>query len=232
MQITSRNAERQEESGAVADSTLVNPEPAVQHFLTRGLQIPSRTRFPTTGFARPKILEYAGISKQEWKAFTHEVKHSANLRISQCMAVAGMGCLMGVFLPFGPLVACIVCQKAWRHLELENIIAAGGSGALEACAKRWNDKTFQSRGLLVRIDVPYQQKDMKQMDVSSSSLYQYHQMTDFPSLPRDTPGTSASRARWVTKELGYQTKESKTRLKAARKARIVIVPIDYAHPNA
>ena len=131
----SRNAETQKVSSAVGnDSTRVVPGPPIQHLLTRGLQIPSRTGCPTTGFTLPKVLRQAGISKQEWKAFTHEVKQPANLRISQWMAVLGMGFWTGLVLPLGPLIACVICEKACRYLEVENIIVAGRSGALAICA--------------------------------------------------------------------------------------------------
>ena len=203
-----------------------------RRILTRGLQIPSRTGCPSTGFTLPKILRQAGISKQEWKAFTHEVKHPANLRISQWMAALGRGFLIGLVPPFGPLIACIIWEKASRQLELENIIVAGRSGALAVCAARWNEKVFQFKGLLVRIDVPGQHNDMKWMDLSSSSLYQYQQSTGSFSSAPGTVRPSALDTRRAKKELRYQMKEGNARLKAACKARIVVVPVENVYPIA
>ena len=91
---------------------------------------------------------------------------------------------------------------------------------------------FQSKGFSVRIDVPGQQNDMKQMDLSSSSLYRYQQTT---GSSVSTPGTlkpSTLDTKRAKKELKYQMKEGNARLKAARKARIVVVPIDHVHPTA
>ena len=78
------------------------PLPAQPPGLERGLQIPSRGSVITWGFSLPKILAERGVTKKEWKRFSHELKRFARMRMSQLLTV--LACEVCVHHVFGPIV--------------------------------------------------------------------------------------------------------------------------------
>ena len=88
----------------VLDESLPTPPPlpAQPSVLERGLQIPSRGSVITWGFSLPKILAERGVTKKEWKRFSHELKRFARMRMSQLLTV--LACEVCVHNVFGPIV--------------------------------------------------------------------------------------------------------------------------------
>ena len=202
---------------------------APRSVLSRGLQVPTRFHTLTSGFKLPTILERAGVTPDEWSAFTSEVKQHATLTGSQwAKTIAGGastlilgGAIVGwfAFIPAG-----YVGHKMRRDRERRNFTIAEQSGALSQCVARWNNTCFQAKRLLVRIDVPGRAPDLANMDLASSKLFKYQQSIGAVS------GTAGSTTNWLGdnhKQLKYQLKEGKARVKAAGKCRIVIVPLDH-----
>lgn len=87
---------RREETNADedADTALLLPNSGIHHrqlellvrltptntpILTKGLQIPTRNRLPTSHFRLPAALVHAGVDKAAWEAFTNEINDYANL---------------------------------------------------------------------------------------------------------------------------------------------------------
>ena len=232
-----RAADRQKPPGFILDAddnddmdTFLST--SQQSALVRGLQVPCRTICPTSGFSLPEVLEQAGISEREWKAFTHEVKHHANLRVSQWMTLLGASLALGLVLNwFGVPPALLLCKKLREGFELENFEVAGRNGALAMCAERWNEQAFQNKGMLVRVDIPGHHKGMKNMDLSTSKLYRYQQKTGSSSPAAGAIRPLALGTKNAKKELRYHRREGRARVKAALKARIVVVPLDQVYPT-
>lgn len=189
-----------------------NPQEPI---LTRGLQIPSRSSYPTSGFKYPIVLEKAGMTKNEWLAFTNEITRYAKLSPSQWMTTVagsfGTLVLSGVVISYFSIIpAVFVGHKMRKTREHTNLWVAEKDGALELCVNRWNESRFKQLGFLVRVDIPGRVDGMEDMDVSSSKLFKHQQRTGMPGN---------------RKGLKYQGKEGRARFKAAQKGRIVIIPL-------
>ena len=227
-----RGAERRKVSSAIVASveskdTDVVFDPLREPVLDRGLQIPCRATDVATGFAQPEVLEQAGISEHEWKAFTHEIKHHAGLRGSQWLCVFGASLGFGLVLGcLGILPAVVVCTTLHRQWGHQNFMLASRNGSLAMCAERWNERAFLRKGLMVRIETPGQYEDMRTMDLSTSKLYRYQQKTGSPSPAAGAIEPLALGTKEAKKVLRYQRDEGHARTKAALKPRIVIVPTD------
>lgn len=195
--------------------------------LKRGLQVPSRMSYITSGFQYPKILNKSGVTPSDWAAFTTEVKSHASLSITQWTVTVMSGLsifiLGGVFFGGVTLIpAGIAGHRMRKEREHRNIRTADQCGVLAECVDRWNASFFNAKGLSVRIDVPGRADDMKYMDVASTKLFKYEHDSGF-----DVAGSYSSK-KWASrnkKVIRYRTKEGRARTKAARKGRIVIIPI-------
>ena len=188
--------------------------------LSRGLQVPSRTRYVSSGFAFPVVLEQAGISKETWTEFTSEISSHASLSRGQWLTTIGGGAGIGfvcvwIFGPLGLLPAALVGRKVRNEKEHLNIATSKSNGALVACLKRWNDTYFSPKGLSIRIDLPGETEDMEVMDVSTSKLFKQR-----------PAGLAESQGPLITgKDSRLLHKDVKARRKATRKGRIVITPL-------
>ncbi|OQD82052.1 hypothetical protein PENANT_c023G11274 [Penicillium antarcticum] len=171
--------------------------------LSRGLQVPSRTRNCTSGFEYPEELSHYGVSQENWADFTQLVCEEAKLSRQQWTTVVGKG--LGTFAVgglmvglFGTVPAIFVARNARRRQEQRNLIyaLAGDQGKrLSRHISHWNESFFGPKGILIRVDLPDEYlNDMQSMDIhaSASSLQS----------------------------------SSKARDKAGLKARIVIIPLD------
>jgi len=196
-----------------------NNEPghAPESVLTRGLQVPSKFQTVTSGFKYPQLLSSCNVSKDQWSAFTNEVKSLAKLDSSQWLTTIGAGA--GTWLVGGLLIgwlslipAAVVGQKVRKHKEHDNLLAAAEGGLLATCVERWNKNYFNSRGLTIRIDLPGQASDMNEMDLSTSKKFK-----------QQLNGQTAFTGK---KQLKNEKKEIKSRVKAAKKGRIVIIPLN------
>lgn len=199
---------------------LVNRLPA-KRVLIRGLQVPTRHRSLTSGYPYPEVLLRAGVTPAEWSVFAREVRKHASLSKSQwavTLAGAGSFAIIGsvVMGGFAVIPATIYGTKMRRIKERLNFAVADNSGALAQCVARWNKSYFRRRGLAVRVDIPGRSRDLEHMDLSSSKLYQYQQMNGDRHPLSSFDRTS-------------QLKESRARMKASMKARIVIIPLDHRH---
>ncbi|KAL6718245.1 hypothetical protein ACLMJK_004333 [Lecanora helva] len=189
--------------------------------LKKGLQIPSRLGVVTSGFKLPSILESQGVSKAEWKRFTHELKGNANLSGKQWAVFVptaiGIGCFsyfrLGVV---GFLPSTLIFYKLYKRREHKNFRNAHATGILESFCRRWNETYFEPLSLHVMIATPGI-GDMQDMDVSSTKLFRLQQkMSDMPPTPEIASNRKLAR---------YQMKEGYQRVKAAQKARIIVLPM-------
>ena len=196
--------------------------------LKRGLQIPTRFSFITSGFRLPPTLCDAGVDRARWKAFTREVQGCGSLSKSQWASVVGITYGVGLFAnlfiaPWGQLVvAPVFAYKRQRDKERENFSVAFASGGLQLVAENWNRILFEPLGLRVYIEPPKYCGDRKMdtMDVSSTKLFRHQEKKGVYSSSTGALSKSADK-----KEVRYASKEGKYRTKAARKGRILIFSI-------
>ena len=220
-------AESEVQSISPTPGVSLHPQPA-KAMLKRGLQIPTRISYITSGFRLPPTLRDAGVDLARWKAFTREVKGYGSMSKSQWASVLGWSFAVGLYVdcfiaPLGTLVVGPVCShKKRRNKERENFRVAFASGGLQLVAEKWDKILFEPLGLQVRIEPPYHfgARDMATMDVSSTKLFKYQEKQGVYSS--STGGLSESADK---KEVRYASKEGKHRTKAARKGRILIHPI-------
>ena len=205
----------------------LHPQPP-KATLKRGLQIPTRISYITSGFRLPPTLRDAGVDRARWKAFTREVKGYGSMSKSQWASALGWSFAVGLYVdcfiaPLGSLVVAPVCShKKRRNKERENFRVAFASGGLRLVAEKWDKILFEPLGLQVRIEPPnhFGARDMATMDVSSTKLFKHQEKKGVYSS--STGGLSESADK---KEVRYEGKEGKYRTKAARKGRILILPI-------
>ena len=206
--------------------TATSPGYAEESVLMRGLQVPAKSPYVTSGFKYPRILARAGVTKESWTTFTNEVKHHAHLSAHQWVTTIGWtlgalglgGMMVGIF---GFIPSAVVGHKLRKKQENRNLVTAVESGALIQCVQHWNEVYFKPRRLLIRVDLPGQAEDMASMDVSTSEDFQSrvdgHATSSLPLT--DDYSISA-------KYSDEQVKEGRTRMKAAQRGRIVIIPLD------
>ena len=209
----------------------VRPDDAQDCPLTRGLQVPSRITYITSGFKYPSILHMAGITLDEWKAFTSQVKSHASLSIKQWTVTVGSGLglsLIGIpALGFVALVPVgLLGHKMRKKQEHRNFRRADEDGFLSQCVEQWNVSLFNAKGLAVRVDIPGNVNGMANMDVSSTKLFKYRQKSDL-GLSRFGLTDEGAQGKKVRR---YQKKEGRARRKAALKGRIVIIPMFQEGP--
>ena len=103
----------------------LNPRPP-KAVLRRGLQIPTRISFITSGFHLPSTLCDAGVDRARWKAFTSEVKGYGSMSKSQWANVLGCSFAVGLVIDSfllpgagGLVVAPILTHKRRRNKERE-----------------------------------------------------------------------------------------------------------------
>ena len=215
--------------------TPVSEVPIVVHVrqpvsLKRGLQIPSRMGIITSGFKLPHALEARGVSRDKWRLFTTELKSHAQMDREQWAMYLGISLAYNIgwhFIcpPVGFIPATIMSYKLQRKTEQENIATAQATGVLMTFAQRWNESYFEPLGLHIVVAVPGH-GDMGGMDIASTKLYKYQEKTGVTSRK---PGV-ASRA-GGHKAARYQMKEGHQRVKAGRKARIVVLPFMEQHDH-
>ena len=212
------------EDEIIIPSTGSEPGYARESVLVRGLQVPSRFSYVTSGFKYPIVLRDAGVGKAAWSGFTHEIKSLSHMNSSQWLTTVSRGAgtaLAGAFLVgfFSLIPAVAVAQKTREHRETWNFMTAAQSGALAKCVNRWNETYFKAKGLLIRVDVPGETTDMNDMDLSTSRLYRYNQ---------GDGKVSANGSMSIGHEMmyKYEVNDGKARVRASLKGRIVIIPLN------
>jgi hypothetical protein len=201
--------------------------------LIRGLQVPSRLSFVTSGFKFPMCLARYEITRAQWSVFTGDIKRHASLSSSQWAKT--IGCGVGTFLIGGILIswfaiipAAIVGHHMRKDREQLNIFLANQNGALKLCLDRWNKSFFRPKGLVVRLDVPGKTQDLRSMDISTSRFFGHRQMSADPSA---VPGAAEDVMDQVWREYEDESKAHRVRRRAARKGRIVIMPLNERQPT-
>lgn len=198
-----------------------------QQYLSRGLQIPSKSYRLTSGFKYPSTLSTYGVSQEDWLRFTHEITENAKLSRSQWTTVVGVGIgtmTVGamIFGAFGAIPAVIAARRKRANQESRNLAKAMGTSPVQSQEdlgkpegeenkdslsykiSQWNETFFNPRGLLVRVDLPYEMSAVEEgLDVAKKSLRRSLEA----SLPTDDS-------------------RQKERYKASHRCRIVVIPLD------
>ena len=210
--------------------TSTDPGIASESVLLRGLQVTPHSTNPTSGFPYPPILASHKVSQSTWVDFTSEIQSMAKLSTHQWLTTVGaasatlsVGALMVGLLAVIPSV--IVAKKYRKAREDDNLVAADKSGELAKCVERWNREYFSSRGLVVRVDVPGSAVDMEEMDVYSEKK------RSFRKSPSPNTSLSPSPSGSYREGSREAKKDEATRMMAARKGRIVIIPADTAQES-
>ncbi|CAD6585751.1 MAG: hypothetical protein ASARMPRED_002306 [Alectoria sarmentosa] len=207
----------------VLDESLLSPPPLPPRpsALKRGLQIPSRFNTITWGFSFPNVLAEQGVTELQWKWFKRELKAFASMSKSQWATILLCSNFIGYHLafPVGTFIGAFVHHKMQKNAEHANFLLAYQSGIVKAFEDRWNDHCFRPLGLQIRVEPPGIGK-MNGMDVASSKLFRYQQQMGISS---PAPGIASRQG--DEKEYKYQSKEDRYRMKAARKVRIVVLPL-------
>lgn len=203
--------------------SLVRLTPASTPILTKGLQIPTRNRLPTSHFRLPAALALAGVDKVAWEAFTNEINDYANLSGKEWAYVlsvgVGVGWLIAHVMPLlAPIPAGMASYKLRANQEKLKISDAIQGGRVDSCIERWNKTYFNVRNLDVHVEAPGAPIDMDNMDVSSSKLYRYLERRYLGNTPEESQRIDPN----VRK---YQKREGAAGIRAARKCRIVIQPL-------
>ena len=210
--------------------TSTEPGFASEALLQRGLQVTPHSTNPTSGFPYPPLLASSNVSRSSWAAFTSEIQSMARLSKQQWLTTVGaasatlsVGALMVGVLAVIPSI--IVGKKYRKAREDDNLVTADKSGELAECVERWNREYFSGRGLVVRVDVPGSAVGMEDMDVYSEKK------STFRKSP--TPNTSlASSPSGSYREGSKEAKRDEAaRMMAARKGRIVIIPMNGAQES-
>lgn len=206
--------------------------PIQESRLIRGLQIPSRTGYVTSGFRHPKTLEEAGIKEAEWLAFTNDITRHATLSSSQWGEAVGTGVsvflLGGIFITwFAIIPAAFVSHQMRKHREQRNLRTAIHCGWVGPCLNQWNESTFMPRGLFAAISLPDSPDyNIMEMDLSVSKVSKGNRKKGKISVaPADAVNAVSGR------ESRDLRKASRKRRRAMRKCRIVIMPLSHAFPH-
>ena len=118
-----------------------------------------------------------------------------------------------------------ICHhKMQKHKEHENFLLAYQGGAMRVFEDRWNNDYFHALGLHIRIEPPGCGR-MDGMDVASSKLFRYQQ-----KMGTSSPAPGVASEQGDKKEYKYQSREGRYRMKAACKARIIVLPYKKGSP--
>lgn len=200
--------------------------------LTRGLQVPTRSEYVTSGFVYPPTLAQCGVSNRHWNQFTHEIMDKARMSHRQWTSTLGKGlgtlAVGGMIMGFLSAVpAVVVARKARRHREEQNLIAAAaglGDSELSRKIQLWNDTFFKPRGIAIRVDLPCEtSSDLVEMDISPTSSSRHSGRSNSAS------GAQSSRTSSLTggsiPNQPRDPQDQTAREEASLRARIVIIPI-------
>ncbi|KAJ9325363.1 hypothetical protein DTO027B5_7372 [Paecilomyces variotii] len=199
---------------------------ATESALRRGLQVPTKSRHITSGFEYPTVLARYDIPEVDWARFTGEITNTAAMSRRQWTTAIGRG--LGTFAVGGLLIgfmgavpAVVVAKKVREHREQQNLAQAMSPGSTSSLPRKielWNESYFKPRGIIIRVDLPFEDMaDIDFMDVSTSEDYNEQYQSRRPSLDEST-GLSHARTN------SYD--EGTARAKASRRGRIVIIPLD------
>ncbi|KAH1830624.1 hypothetical protein KXX43_006631 [Aspergillus fumigatus] len=157
----------------------------------RGIQIPSKHDYFTSGFAYPPFLATYDVFPHHWTQFTNDLNEEVKLSprqwattVAKGVGVLALGGMMAGVL--GAIPAVLVARKARQNHEEMNLITAAserpddtdadsgseGASRLSRKLKTWNNTFFRPRGIMVRIDLPWEELDeMQGMEVLPAGRY-------------------------------------------------------------
>lgn len=213
--------------------------------LSRGLQVPSFSRFVSSGFPYPDVLASYQITPADWTRFTSEITQAAQMTPADWAVAIGGGA--GTFLVAGLVIAWWAAIPAYfvgrslhRQRETENLARARNMGALEEKLLKWNQDFFAPKGILIRLDLPGESHDIGNMDVHSGKWSQcgkrwqdggackMNGIIDEKKLAKMQHKTEKKTEREARKS---NKKEGKLKRKAIKKGRIVILPLNRSGDN-
>jgi Domain of unknown function (DUF4646) len=213
--------------GATSESAIIPicdlPGYASESALRRGLQVPTRSRLITSGFTFPEILSQCDITEEQWSNFTQELTKEAEMTPVQWTTTVGKGFgtffVGGIFFGFlGVIPAAIAGYKVRQSNEEKNFSIARQKNVLQEILNRWNEAVFKPKGLLIRVDLPNEAMDMATMDLLTRNSGWEKKSN---SGCCNSASKKARAERWVT------TKDLRTQSRAAKKGRIVILPLSH-----
>jgi hypothetical protein len=203
--------------------TTHDPGYASEAVLRRGLQVPTKSRLLTSGFAYPSILAQCDINAEQWSNFTQEITKEAEMTSAQWTTTVGKGfgtAVVGglIFGWLGVVPAIIVGHTVRKHNEEKNLSKARSSNVLPEIINRWNEAVFRPKGLMIRVDLPGETADLDTMDISMGRKGWGN------GCGNQSSSTQSSRKQaWIEKKAAKR--EIGARWKAAKKGRIVILPL-------
>ncbi|KAI9787997.1 MAG: hypothetical protein M1816_007301 [Peltula sp. TS41687] len=209
--------------------------------LSRGLQVPSVSRFASSGFPYPDILASYGISRVDWALFTSEITQAAQMKAGDWALAIGGGA--GTFLVAGMVIAWwgvipayFVGRSIHRKREKENLARARDTGLLEQKLLKWNQDYFAPKGVLIRLDLPGESHGIGNMDVHTEKCSHCCQKKRQNGGAGKACGLvnekkaakiQVKMERKMEKESRKACKkEGKMKRKAVKKGRIVILPLN------
>jgi hypothetical protein len=186
-----------------------------------GLQIPSR-RLVSDGFRYPPGLLYYGISEAEWYAFTKYLVSHINPHKSAFYTTL----LVHFFWPLGVILAYPF--KLWGEREdFQKSVMLVFEKIVD-----FDEKLFRPKGLVMRLDLPYDDLSMEYMDLIHRThldhlpvLYEGDLMADGPekTSPDGLDGSKDMHHKENKRSLKH-LKNAKNKM--AKRPRIVIEPIE------
>ncbi|KAF7504351.1 hypothetical protein GJ744_002408 [Endocarpon pusillum] len=195
---------------------------------SRGLQVPSCRAKVSSGFPYPDMLNSYGVSPKEWSTFTSEITRAAQLSSKDWTITVGASVATflasGIFINWlGLIPAVVVGHHLRKSAEHKNLRAARDSGDLEAKLLKWNQTSFAPRGFLVRLDLPGDElSDLTRQDVFTPKKW-----AGCCGGGRHTRARSCGGGdKWAGKT---EKRAQYLQRKAAKRGRIVIVPLDGVH---
>lgn len=206
--------------------------------LSRGLHVPTSNSLVSSGFPFPGVLYNYGVTVADWSRFTSEITEAASMTSGDWAVAVGSGAgaflVAGLFIGYlGVIPAWFVGRRVHSKRETDNLAKARKDGDLEQKLLKWNQEFFAPKGLLIRLDLPGESYDMAQMDVHSAPRRSgCGGSCSGWSKERTGPVSDKKAARlerkMEKKALKAEKHEMKLRLRAVKKGRIVILPMNRA----
>jgi len=200
--------------------TTREPGYASESTLRRGLQVPTKSRLITSGFAYPEILAQCDINEEQWSNFTAQITKEAQMTPNQWTTTVGKGfgtfVVGGIFFGWlGIIPAAFVGHRVRANNEQKNLSAARSTHVLQEILNRWNEAVFRPKGLAIRVDLPGEAADIDTMDISMGKCGKKWDKWQSTQSESKNPRAQMRAAKW----------DMRARMRAAKKGRIVILPV-------
>ena len=237
------------DTAAAYKTPMPAPDSDVRHApataLARGLQVPTCSRFVSSGFPYPHVLANYRVTPADWARFTGEITSEAKMKANDWALAVGGGA--GTFLVSGLIIgwwgvipAFFVGRNIHRKREVHNLVEARNNGGLEEKLLKWNQDFFAPRGILIRLDLPGESRDIKTMDVHAGRGSGCHKrwqtgtscLTGLVKEKKCAKLQQKIERKMEKKAQRACKKEGKATRRAAKKGRIVILPLNAQNSGA